>query len=103
MDSASRTRDTANAIAWAIVFLGWPPIALMVGLGGETLDGFIFVAITLIWAVSPIMAVRAWVRGRELRPSAGWRRAGTGLMVVWGLIVLALIVTQGAKLGSGMV
>ncbi len=103
MASGSRTRDTTNAIAWAIVFLGWPPIAFVVGPGGETLDGLIFVAITLIWAVSPIMAVRAWVRGRGLRPSAGWRRVGTGLMVLWGLVVLALIVTQGAKLSSGMI
>ena len=101
MDSTNKTRDFVNAIAWAVVFVGWPPIALAVGAGPSGMDQFVFVAISLVWALSPIMAVRAWVRARGLEPSSGLRRLGLGLMVVWGLIVLALIVTQGAALSIG--
>lgn len=99
MEPERQVRDFVNAAAWVIVWLGWPPIALAVGPGAQVIDGVIFLAITSLWAVSPVMAARAWGRTRDWQPTQRGRQIGFVLMGLWALAVLALIVTQGPRFG----
>ena len=99
MDRSNQTRDIVNAIAWAVICLGWPPITMLVTPGGQLIDLLIFVAITVAWAASPLMAARAWIRAKALEPDASWDRIGLPLVVGWGLIVVAEVAFLGTRFG----
>ena len=99
MDGSHRTRDIVNAIAWAVICLAWPPITMLVTPGGQLIDLLIFVAITVAWAASPLMAARAWIRAKALEPAASWDRIGLPLVLLWVLIVVAEVAFLGTRFG----